>query len=80
MTAKEALVEWAEGLSEAEAAAELRRVRAEASPPSKLSGDDHPLIQLVKRSREHPTMTEEEWNTFAANLEADRVSFGSPFE
>jgi len=80
VTAKEALAEWVEGLSEAEAAAELRRVRPGDCHPDTASVDNHPLIQLLRRTRAHPSMTEEEWNTFATNLDADRVSFGNPFE
>ncbi|MEP7215390.1 MAG: hypothetical protein ABI782_04005 [Anaerolineaceae bacterium] len=79
MTAKEALAEWVEGLSEAEAAAELRRVRPGACHPETASVDNHPLIQLLRRTRAHPAMTEEEWNTFAANLEADRLSYRKRF-
>ena len=83
MTAKEALAEWVGGLSEAEAAAYLTKVCPEVDDAAPVveppSGADQLLALFARWDAEGPSMTEEQWNTFAANLEEDRLSYRKRF-
>ena len=81
VTAKESLVEWVGGLSEAEAAAYLQKVCPEVDVAAPVAGlGDDPLLALLARwDAEGPSMTEEQWNMFAANLEEDRLSYRKRF-
>jgi len=76
VTAKEALAEWVGGLSEAEAAAYLRNVQPEAGGAVECPPTDDPLLRFLARTRdEGPSMTDAQWDAFAENLEADRLSY-----
>ena len=76
MTAKEALAEWVGGLSEADAAAYLEKVQPEAREAAECPPADDPLLRFLARTRDRgPSMTDAQWDAFAENLEADRLSY-----
>ena len=83
MTAKEVLREWVEGLTEAEAAERLRQVEHGADEAATMAAGsanaDRLLALFARWDSEGPSMTEEEWNTFAADLEEDRLSYRKRF-
>ena len=75
------MVEWVEGLTEAEAAERLRQVQHEADEADEAARmadgsakADRLLALFARWDSEGPSMTEEEWNGFVANLEEDRLS------
>ena len=78
------MVEWVEGLTEAEAAERLRQVQHEADEADEAdeaarmadgsAKADRLLALFARWDSEGPSMTEEEWNGFVANLEEDRLS------
>ena len=77
------MVEWVEGLTEAEAAERLRQVQHEADEAARMADGsakaDRLLALFARWDSEGPSMTEEEWNGFVANLEEDRLSYRKRF-
>lgn len=78
MTAKEALAEWVSGLTEAEAAAYLQKVRREAAEATRLAeGPAHAArlrAMFARWESEGPAMDEAQWEEFRVALESDRLS------